>query len=507
MSNYLHPAGPGSLSTSSMTPYYLKDEPQASNTLRHMANSLNAAAYEFFRSPENFVPPHIGFDLEWKPNYRPGEAENPIAVIQIAFQTVSYVVHVRWMRNLPDGLAEILENPRIVKVGVGIQNDAKKLFRDLRICLNSCVDLSLFVKCVDSGLFAERLDRYAGIPLLSSAFTPPSLPPDSTSPWEFYASETFLGPHFRRLFRGPYSNSIGLARLAETYEGIVLTKGKITRSNWDLELSPAQVTYAALDAYAGSVVYTHLIRLFSLLEPTKRPKRKFYAFDCIRGTLYNCCGDNRRTLLGEQMEDTELPRGYTIPPTFYPVEDEITLHLQGVGTDQPRGLIVWNPSNPEYDPGPMPPKKTPEEKEEAKIARQKRRQEKLKEEAAQNGGAKTDSKIVRAPNDSVSVAPNVARAPPRIANTGSRAQRRTNFIPKNNHGPTNSVGSSTLPTNPVLPITTSSGPNGIHSSMQTAQISKAPGAPTEGPKPHPPRRPRYRKRNPPPQQTNQGVRG
>ncbi|KAJ3893704.1 ribonuclease H-like domain-containing protein, partial [Lentinula edodes] len=162
----------------------------------------------------------IGFDLEWKPNYRPGEAENPIAVIQIAFQTASYVVHVRWMRNLPDGLAEILENPRIVKVGVGIQNDAKKLFKDLRICLNSCVDLSLFVKCVDSGLFAER----------------------------------------------PYSSSIGLARLAETYEGIVLTKGKITRSNWDLELSPAQLTYAALDAYAGSVVYTHLIRLFSLLE-------------------------------------------------------------------------------------------------------------------------------------------------------------------------------------------------------------------------------------------------
>lgn len=278
------------------------------------------------------------------------------------------------------------------------------------------------------------------------------------------------------------------------------------------------------------MVYTHLIRLFSLLEPTKRPKRKFYAFDCIRGTLYNCCGDDRRTLLGEQMEDTELPRGYTILPTFYPVEDEITLHLQGVGTDQPRGLIVWNPSNPEYDPGPMPPKKTPEEKEEARIARQKRRQEKMKEEAAQKGGAKTDSEVVRAPNDSVSVAPNVARAPPRIDNTGGRAQRRTNFVPKNinNHGPTNLVGSSALPKNPALPIT-SSGPNGIHSSMQTArisnaQISKAPGAPTgtsqtfsliplsdiqilEGSKPHPPRRPRYRKRNPPPQSTNQEVRG
>ncbi|KAJ3822645.1 ribonuclease H-like domain-containing protein, partial [Lentinula raphanica] len=158
----------------------------------------------------------IGFDLEWKPNFRPGQPENPIAVVQIAYGTASYVVHVKWMQYLPDGLAEILENPRIVKVGVGIQNDAKKLYKDLGICLNSCVDLSLFVKC--------------------------------------------------RLFRGPYTSSIGLARLAEVYEGLVLTKGKITRSNWDLELTPAQLTYAALDAYAGSLVYSHLIRLFHLLD-------------------------------------------------------------------------------------------------------------------------------------------------------------------------------------------------------------------------------------------------
>ncbi|KIK71333.1 hypothetical protein GYMLUDRAFT_52431 [Collybiopsis luxurians FD-317 M1] len=104
----------------SMITHYLKSEPHASTSLRIMANGLNEIARKAYCSPETCPPPHIGFDLEWKPNFRPGQ-ENPVAIIQIAHQTASYVIHVRWMRSLPVGLVEILENPRIVKVGVGIQ--------------------------------------------------------------------------------------------------------------------------------------------------------------------------------------------------------------------------------------------------------------------------------------------------------------------------------------------------------------------------------------------------
>jgi hypothetical protein len=96
-----------------MKPCYLKNEQQASMTLRHVANTLNALAYLAFTSPEAYSPPHIGFDLEWKPTFRPGQRENPIAVIQIASSTASYVIHVKWMQALPDGIKEILENPRI----------------------------------------------------------------------------------------------------------------------------------------------------------------------------------------------------------------------------------------------------------------------------------------------------------------------------------------------------------------------------------------------------------
>lgn len=101
-----------------MKSYYLKNEQQASMTLRQMANALNAMAYRAFSWPGTYSPPHIGFDLEWKPSFRPGQRENPIAVIQIAYQTfeyqtISYVIHVTWMQALPDGLAEIMKNPRI----------------------------------------------------------------------------------------------------------------------------------------------------------------------------------------------------------------------------------------------------------------------------------------------------------------------------------------------------------------------------------------------------------
>jgi hypothetical protein len=339
-----------------MNPFYLYQEPDASATLRNLADRLHTA------STTTGQPRHIGFDLEWKPNFSPNHPEHPVAVVQIAYQTESYVIHVGRMLVLPDGLAQILENPRIIKVGVGIQNDARKLYRDLQVSLTSCVDLSLFVKCVDHALFAARIDRYANIPLSSPTPSPP-VPPDPPPPNEYYHSESFLGPHFHRLFRGPYLTSIGLAHLARVYGPLTLTKGNVRRSNWEAQLTQSQITYAALDGYAGYIVYARLLSLFHLLDPSKRPRRKYYAFDCIRGSLYHCSGDNKRSLL-EDDDDAS-----------HSVPDEIALHLQGVGVDQPRGLDCWFQSceiNPEYDPGPLPPRKTPEEKEAARLARRKK---------------------------------------------------------------------------------------------------------------------------------------
>lgn len=41
-------------------------------------------------------------------------------------------------------------------------------------------------------------------------------------------------------WKGKYTNPIGLANLVATYEFLALGKGKITRSNWEAELSFSQ---------------------------------------------------------------------------------------------------------------------------------------------------------------------------------------------------------------------------------------------------------------------------
>ena len=69
------------------------------------------------------------------------------------------------------------------------QGDAKKVYRDCGVSMKSCVDLSLLARSADSR------------------------------------------------WKGKYSNPIGLANLVATYEFLALGKGKITRSNWEAQLS------------------------------------------------------------------------------------------------------------------------------------------------------------------------------------------------------------------------------------------------------------------------------
>ncbi|KAG6910591.1 hypothetical protein DXG01_009542 [Tephrocybe rancida] len=178
----------------------------------------------------------VGFDLEWKPTFTKNTPENPVAIVQLANESNILVIQVSAMSEFPTKLRDFLESPDVVKAGVGIQNDAKKLHRDWQVSLRNCVDLSLLARCADN------------------------------AQW-----------------KGKYSAPLGLARLIENYEKLALPKGRISRSNWEGVLSNKEVDYAGNDAHAGFLLYQRLWVMANLVD--KVPKPVYYSFNFVRGNF------------------------------------------------------------------------------------------------------------------------------------------------------------------------------------------------------------------------------
>ncbi|TFK76823.1 ribonuclease H-like protein [Pluteus cervinus] len=202
---------------------YLRDHQQADNEIAQLNPGL------------------LGFDLEWRPTYVKGYPENPVALVQLASDNTILLLQIKAMREFPQKLRELLEDPAYIKTGVGIQNDALKLYRDWDVSTYNCVDLSLLARTVDNARW-----------------------------------------------KGKYKESIGLSRLMETYHSLSLAKGRTTRSNWEKHLSFEQQEYASNDAHAGFVLYKTLSAMFEGLP--KPPKPEYYSFHAIRGNLYNFSG-------------------------------------------------------------------------------------------------------------------------------------------------------------------------------------------------------------------------
>ena len=79
----------------------------------------------------------IGFDTEWKPNYNKDQC-NPISIIQLSSNDLCLIIHIsnmlQWTkREELKTLIDLLENPYILKVGVGLSEDIIGLKRDYSI--------------------------------------------------------------------------------------------------------------------------------------------------------------------------------------------------------------------------------------------------------------------------------------------------------------------------------------------------------------------------------------
>ena len=143
----------------------------------------------------------LGFDIEYKPTFERGCKQNRASVLQLAAGDEVLVVQLFALGGFPAGLCSLMENERVIKVGVGVNGDVQKLKADWDVVVNGAVDLSSVMQ-------------------------------------ECHGEETYLS----------------LAKLASKLLGIDMCKNKkVVLSNWEKpKLTRDQVVYAALDAWVGS---------------------------------------------------------------------------------------------------------------------------------------------------------------------------------------------------------------------------------------------------------------
>ena len=174
----------------------LEIEPSFITVVRDVA-ALEAAMAEMAREP------FVGVDAEWRPNFASGHSDNPVAVIQVASKTKSFVIQAKYIERDPTALLALLANPAVIKVGCGIDQDMAKIRHRFQVhrSFHGTVDLT-------------SVGRLRG-------------------------------------YRRP-----GLVGLVAMFLGRRVTKGSVQRSNWENDpLTAAQITYAATDAWACALLY------------------------------------------------------------------------------------------------------------------------------------------------------------------------------------------------------------------------------------------------------------
>lgn len=146
----------------------------------------------------------LGFDTETRPSFKKGEFYTP-AILQLATGTTAYVFRLKFF-TIPGELISVLENPEILKVGIGIKDDLVGLGKIMNFKHAGFLELSEEVK--------KR-----GIP----------------NPSLRTLTAIFLG---RKLFK----------------------KAKTT--NWErTELTAAQIRYAATDAVVGFLIHEKILEM------------------------------------------------------------------------------------------------------------------------------------------------------------------------------------------------------------------------------------------------------
>jgi ribonuclease D len=146
----------------------------------------------------------LGFDTETRPAYRKGESYPP-SLLQLASSREVFIFQLKWL-GLPVPLRKILNDPQVIKTGVGLDYDIREL---------------------------KKLAPFKGAGLVDLAKR---------------AKKIGIKNH-------------GLRGLAAVLLGFRISKGAQT-SNWAKdELTSQQIRYAATDAWVGRELYQALERI------------------------------------------------------------------------------------------------------------------------------------------------------------------------------------------------------------------------------------------------------
>jgi hypothetical protein len=205
-------------------------------------------------------PPVIGLDCEWRPVYTPGAAQRPVALLQLSWGRDVLLVPIQRIKTIPESLRALLASEHVLKAGVGIKEDALKLTREYGLSLRGLIDVSechvvplkLFGPPTGSAAAAApptdeavMAAKTALPPLAGTGHVPGLLSNEAMR-----ASLVEFLSH-RRKFQ-----AISLKVLTLTYCGVESWKSRsATMSNWEATpLQPRQVSYAALDAWAGAAI-------------------------------------------------------------------------------------------------------------------------------------------------------------------------------------------------------------------------------------------------------------
>jgi ribonuclease D len=103
----------------------------------------------------------LGFDTETKPSFTKG-ANNSISLIQLSTQSEAYLFRLNKI-GFNGSLVQLLENPKILKVGVGLRDDLRGLNRITSFKPGSFIELQEMVKSFGIDVFS--LKALAGLVL------------------------------------------------------------------------------------------------------------------------------------------------------------------------------------------------------------------------------------------------------------------------------------------------------------------------------------------------------